>query len=114
MNDGMLLIFDTIIALFGVYMIYVTINMKKTGVVNKLLLAPDEIKKLKDQKGFIESTYMKLLIFAIVVTIDGAIGIFSDLVYEIPYWSVIEMFTFLITVIIFTHFMRKAREKFLF
>ena len=49
-----MLVFDAVVALFGAYMIGSALHMKKSGRINSMVLAQEELKKVKDTKGFID------------------------------------------------------------
>ena len=52
-----MLVFNVVVALFGAYMIWSALQMKKSGKINSMVLAQEELKKVKDTKGFIEFVY---------------------------------------------------------
>ena len=54
-----MLVFDAVVALFGAYMIGSALHMKKSGRINSMVLAQEELKKVKDTKGFIEFLYWR-------------------------------------------------------
>ena len=58
-----MLVFDAVVALFGAYMIGSALHMKKSGRINSMVLAQEELKKVKDTKGFIEFLYWRGMLF---------------------------------------------------
>ena len=54
-----MLVFNVVVALFGAYMIWSALQMKKSGRINSMVLAQEELKKVKDTKGFIEFLYWR-------------------------------------------------------
>ena len=48
-----MLVFNVVVALFGAYMIWSALQMKKSGKINSMVLAQEELKKVKDTKGLI-------------------------------------------------------------
>ena len=54
-----MLVFNVVVALFGAYMIWSALQMKKSGKINSMVLAQEELKKVKDTKGFIEFLYWR-------------------------------------------------------
>ena len=42
-----MLVFDAVVALFGAYMIGSALHMKKSGRINSMVLAQEELKKVK-------------------------------------------------------------------
>lgn len=80
-----MLIMDIVITIFGIYLIYVALQMKKTKKVNSFIVAEEVLKKCKKQSDFAEYLYPKMLIFASVLTITGGIRIVDDVIYDIGY-----------------------------
>ena len=56
-----MLVFNVVVALFGAYMIWSALQMKKSGKINSMVLAQEELKKVKDTKGFIEFLYWRVV-----------------------------------------------------
>lgn len=106
------LFFDIITIGLGVYLAIINYNMKKTSVIHKMLLHPEEIKKVKDTKGFIDYISPKTYAFCLVVVILGMVGFISDFSLNIPYFNYIEIGIFIIMLVIYMRAFRIAREKF--
>ena len=102
-----MLVFDAVVALFGAYMIGSALHMKKSGRINSMVLAQEELKKVKDTKGFIEFLYWREMLFGALVLIVGVLGVLNETVMPIGKASILEVIIFLAA------FMAKAREKFL-
>ena len=47
-------ILDIVIIGLGIYLICSTISMRSSNKISKMFLAPEELKKVKDAKGFID------------------------------------------------------------
>ena len=47
-----MLVFDAVILLFGIYMVISSLQMKKSGRINAMVIAEEEMKKCKDTAGF--------------------------------------------------------------
>ena len=92
-----MLVFDAVVALFGAYMIGSALHMKKSGRINSMVLAQEELKKVKDTK----------------VLIVGVLGVLNETVMPIGKASILEVIIFLAAFIWFQNSLAKAREKFL-
>lgn len=112
MNFDTIFFMDAIIVLFSIYIVAVALRMKKTGVIDKLFLNAEDIKKIKNKKGFIDFIFPRSLIFAGIAFVEGAVGIISDKVIKIPYWNYIEMVSFMAVVIVLSNQIRKGKDKF--
>lgn len=108
-----MLVFDAVVALFGAYMIGSALHMKKSGRINSMVLAQEELKKVKDTKGFIEFLYWREMLFGALVLIVGVLGVLNETVMPIGKASILEVIIFLAAFIWFHNSLAKAREKFL-
>ena len=105
-----MLVFDAVVALFGAYMIGSALHMKKSGRINSMVLAQEELKKVKDTKGFM---YWREMLFGALVLIVGVLGVLNETVMPIGKASILEVIIFLAAFIWFQNSLAKAREKFL-
>ena len=108
-----MLVFNVVVALFGAYMIWSALQMKKSGKINSMVLAQEELKKVKDTKGFIEFLYWREMLFGALVLIVGVLGVLNETVMPIGKASILEVIIFLAAFIWFQNSLAKAREKFL-
>lgn len=108
-----MLVFNVVVALFGAYMIWSALQMKKSGKINSMVLAQEELKKVKDTKGFIEFLYWREMLFGALVLIVGVLGVLNETVMPIGKASILEVIIFLAAFIWFRNSLAKAREKFL-
>ena len=106
-----MLVFDAVVALFGAYMIGSALHM--SGRINSMVLAQEELKKVKDTKGFIEFLYWREMLFGALVLIVGVLGVLNETVMPIGKASILEVIIFLAAFIWFQNSLAKAREKFL-
>ena len=83
------IIIDAVTLILGIYIIFVSLRMKKSGKIESTFVAEEEMKKIKDTAGYIAYIYPK-----------------------IPYWSYVEMIIFVAVIIWFSNMLRNAREKF--
>ncbi len=110
-----MIIIDAVIILLGVYMIYVSLHMKKVGEISSLLIAKEEMTRCKDKKGFIDDMSPKLILFASIISVVGVIGIAIDLLdYTGGILNYAILIVFLIAFVIYTRQMRSARSKYFY
>ena len=83
-----MLIFDVVIAIFGVYMIGAALKMKKTGKISSA-------------------------VFGALIIAVGVLGIINDKVVSLGAFNVVELLIFLAAFLWFQSQLRKAREQFL-
>lgn len=108
-----MLVFDIVIALFGVYMIVTSLKMKRTGQINEILLAKDELKKCKDTDGFIAFIYWREAVFGVCVLLVGILGILDKTVLSLGKINYVELIVLLVGYVWFQHSLNQARDRFL-
>ena len=107
-----MLIFDVVIAIFGVYMIAAALKMKKTGKISSAVITAEEIARCRKTKEFIAFIYWKEAVFALIIAV-GVLGIINDKVVSLGAFNVVELLIFLAAFLWFQSQLRKAREQFL-
>lgn len=110
-----ILLMDIVIAFFGIYLGVIAIRMKKTGKINSVVVAEDEIKKCKDPNAYIKSSFPYMIFFAIVSFVVGVVGILADrkIIQVGRVWIYVELVAFLIALAIFAHGMRENHSKYI-
>lgn len=108
-----MLIFDIVILIFGLYMIGAALKMKKTGEISSAVITAEEIAKCRKKKEFIDFIYWKEALFGGLIVIVGALGIVNDKVVSLGGFNVIEMLIFLAAFLWFQNELRRARENYL-
>ncbi len=106
-------IIDLVILFAGIYSLVICLQMKQKQVIHKNVLAPEEQKKCKDQKGFIATIFLPMLIFSIILIVSGGLGLvlaFLSITNRIVDYGV--LLVFLLSFTFFASSLRKAREKF--
>lgn len=107
-----MLIFDIILVVFGLYMVGAALLMRKKGRISSVMLTPEEITKCKNSDGFIAYMYGREIIFGGIVAVMGVLGLLNDLVLELSFYNVIEMLLFLGVFLWFQGELSKARANF--
>ena len=104
-----MVVFDAVILLFGIYMVISSLQMKKSGRINAMVIAEEEMKKCKDTAGFIAFIYWREAVFGGIVALVGLIGITNFL----GKLTLLELVIFLGSFLWFQNSLKTAREKFL-
>ena len=107
-----MLVFDAVILLFGIYMVISSLQMKKSGRINAMVIAEEEMKKCKDT-GFIAFIYWREAEFGGIVALVGLIGIINELTNFLGKLTLLELVIFLGSFLWFQNSLKTAREKFL-
>lgn len=108
-------IIDLIIAAGGIYVIYLYVDMKKTGTIRENMLLPKglNVKRCKDPAGYIRTAAPKQLILGIIVLACGIAGLLQDFAHVIDstvyFLLLLVLFVYIIW---YTAFMKKVVKKF--
>ena len=105
-----MLVFDAVILLFGIYMVISSLQMKKSGRINAMVIAEE---KCKDTAGFIAFIYWREAVFGGIVALVGLIGIINELTNFLGKLTLLELVIFLGSFLWFQNSLKTAREKFL-
>ncbi|MFP3153964.1 hypothetical protein LQZ18_05935 [Lachnospiraceae bacterium ZAX-1] len=112
-NLNMLGIFDVIIAGYGIYMIYESIKMKKTGIPGNWLMGNTDITNCKDLKGFTNYMYKKTFLFGVLAIAYGILGGINNFVYDLKYLYIACLILFLLSCVWITVSLNKGKKMFL-
>lgn len=105
---------DILIALSGAYLVYVSIQMKRTGEISSAIVGKGcDIKKAKDPKGFIEYMYLKSIIMGVIVMLSGGADYLNDRYWNIPNFSLYVCGIFLLIIIVYSKTLMNAQKKYL-
>lgn len=110
-----MLIFDLVIAGLGVYLIYSSLKMKRTGELSTIVVSQEDMARCKNKQGFIEAIAMKSVYFGSVALVYGLLAILNDL-YAIlgKYFNMVGAVVFIGAWIWFASALRKAREEYFY
>lgn len=78
-----MLVMDILIAVVGVYLIYIACKMKKTKKIDRLVIAEEVLMRCRDEAAFAAYLSPKMLIFAIVLTITGILLALHETVFPL-------------------------------
>ena len=90
-----------------------SLQMKKSGRINAMVIAEEEMKKCKDTAGFIAFIYWREALFGGIVAIVGLVGIINELTNFLGKLTLAELVIFLGSFLWFQNSLKTAREKFL-
>ena len=77
-SKNMMLIFDVIVLVLGVYILYQARFMKVNQEVPSLFVSAQETRHCRNRKGFINFLYSKANIFGVVDIVYGLEGLYDD------------------------------------
>ena len=63
-----MIIIDVVIAVVGLYLIFMALQMKATKKVNTFIVDEQVLRMCKNQSAFAEYLFPKMLLFAIILT----------------------------------------------
>ena len=107
----MLIIFDAVIFIYGVYTIYSTIKMKRTQELSSFFTGGN-MEPIRDVQGYINYIYGRTIVLGSVAILFGVVGFINDYVTSIHYVMQAMMVLFLTVVVWFTINMNRAKRRF--
>ncbi len=107
------LLFDIFLILFGIYLLYASWKMKKTGDPGTMLLEAEEMRRCNSKKKMAEEVAGKLLPFGGVTVLCGIAGTVNMLCVKNRLLNTAILFVFLVLCLWFVSKFRHMREKFL-
>lgn len=118
MNEMMTLlilsVIDAIILVFGIYLIFSGIKMKKTKEPGTLVLTEEEVKKCQQKEALADFFYWREEVMGVVFAVFGTIRLLDKFVLKIGgILDVALMVTLLITALWFFKCLQTARANFL-
>lgn len=105
---------DILIILSGAYLVYTSVQMKRTGEISSLIVGKGfDLKKAIDVNGYIEYMYLKSIIMGVVVMAGGGVNYLNDNYWNIPNFNLIICGVFLAVIAIYGKIATDAQKKFL-
>lgn len=106
------LMMNSVLVLFGGYLVWISVQMKRSGIINSMLLPPEELKKIKDTKNFIRLIAPAVILFGLLLMLLGIAGVVMDEFFKNPYWKYIELVLFLLGFVLFSKKFKTVKEGF--
>lgn len=108
-------IFDILIVISGLYMVYTAFIMKSSGkITSGVLLSKDvDVDKIRDKNGFIKYMFGKVLLLGVLTSMIGIGGIIITRLNAPSYFLLIGIGCFIIVLILFTLASFKAKKLFI-
>lgn len=107
----MLILFDVIIFIYGVYTIYSSIMMKQTGKLNSWFTGPSGA-NIRDVKGYIDYIYGRTIVMGAMAAVFGVVCFIHDYVMPLT-WLVRALVLLFLTVCIwFFISINRAKRRF--
>lgn len=108
-------LFDYLIILSGLYLVYTAVNMKQSGEVKTgVIVSKDvDVNRIRDKEGFINYMYGRALVIGGLAIAVGGVGVLSTYLNWPGYLSLLATGGYLIVIICFAVASAKARKKFI-
>ncbi len=115
MNMNYFTIFDVIIGLLGIYLVFVSIRSYKKGIVDPMMATAEELARCSDEAGFSKYLMPKVGIFGGFCVIFGIQGLLSDaaLVSFPKAVNVTFLIAFVVVWLVFSFFIHKAKKQYI-
>lgn len=114
MGAGFDFFLDGMIAVFGVYLVYSAIVMKRDGNIPPVMMSKDrKLGKDSDVAGFIQYMYVKTLAVGACSALCGAVGLLNDQFGGLGYVQAVMTVVFFVLVVGYGYLSMKAQKKYL-
>lgn len=107
-----MLIIDIVIIVLGVYLLFISLRMKKTKKVEKIMIAEEVLRNCKAEDELAKILSRHLLICSTVMIICGAIMAVHESFFNLGYWYYPVVGVLVVAVIIFYKQLTDARIKY--
>lgn len=107
----MLIIFDAVIFIYGLYTIYSSLKMKKTGELSNFFTG-GSMEPIRDVRGYIDYIYGRTVVLGAVAVLFGMVGFVNDYIKPLPYLMKALVVLFLTVVVWFTININRAKRRF--
>ena len=115
MDMSFMTIFDVVIGILGVYLLIIGIKGYKKSEVDPMIVTAEELTKCSDVAGLAKYLMPKTAIFGGFCVLFGIQGLLND-TNRIEFSqtvNVVFLIAFVIVWIIFSYFIRKAKQKYI-
>ncbi len=110
-----MIIVDLLMCGCAVYILFLTLKMKKTGVIPQFLVSPRiNLNRAKDTPGFINYMFPRLIIYSIAVFLFAAVSIAGSIFKISPYITVFTIVAFFVILVYYCVITIKAQNRYLF
>lgn len=108
-------IFDIIILVSAIYLIYSAVEMKRAQSIQGSVLISKQInlKAAKDIPGYIQYMYGKTIALGLLGILCGAVGIYNSYAGTLDILQSIFTFAYFIVIVVYAALSVKAQKKFL-
>lgn len=107
----MLILFDAVIFIYGVYTVYSSIKMKRTQELSNFFTGGN-MEPIRDVRGYINYIYGRTIVLGSVAILFGVVGFINDYVTPLRYVMQAMMVLFLTVVVWFTININRAKRRF--
>ena len=112
-NTGMMLVFDVIISIMGIYIIVSACKMRKQQTVPSLFVAVEEMAHCKDVPGFITFLFPRAVAFGGVALFFGVEEMCNDLIMNLgQIVNIVMIVLFIAAWIWFSMQLRKGKQQY--
>lgn len=107
-----MLIIDIVIVVFGIYLLFLAVRMKKNQRVEQFIIAEELLKKCNEEKLLASYLSVRLMIFSIIMIICGALMIVHETVFSMGYGYYFVVLVLAVSFLVFYKQLTDARIKY--
>lgn len=110
-SNDIMFVFDLIILVLGVFWIISAVHMKNTGIPSPILIAKEELPKIKHPEKFCRLMCRPTVILGVIACLYSGADLFNRFVTKLPFVDLFGVVCFLIVCTWYVKEMRAAKEN---
>lgn len=105
-------IIDIITVILGIYLLFLSLRMKKTKKVENFVVDAQTLKRCKNEAEFAEYLSVRQMIFSVIMIIGGAIMALGESVIDLGKWNYLVYGIVIIAFLVFYKQLTDGRIKY--
>ncbi len=111
-SDAIMLVYDVLILICGLYGIYSAVQMKKTGIPSAILISKEESGNMKQAEKFCDAMYHPTILFGAVACLYSLAALLNQYFFKQFVIEILGIVCFLLVCAWFLKKMRIAKDNF--
>lgn len=111
-SDAIMLVYDVIILICGLYGIVSAVQMKKSGIPSAILVSKEEAGNMKQAAKFCDAMYHPTIIFGGMACLYGLAALLNQYVFKQMFVEILGIVCFLFVCVWYLKKLRTAKDHF--
>lgn len=80
-----MLMIDVVIVILGIYLLFLSVRMKKSKKVERFIIPEETLKQCKQEEELAKYLSVRMMAFSIVLSVGGALMVVHETLYNMGY-----------------------------